>query len=174
MKIHGARGPVCLPHAVLVFSPELCPTGPKTCHLCFISIFVCENQSMLSFHARKFNLEKESKASQHLGVTEGAPGGMPEGNHGIVPTKFTVAVPSRLPNGHPSAKISPGRGWRGVWTGVWHCRHWGGWIRLAVGTTSEGSSPLLEVEITHTHTHTMTSPNGDSSGSLRMMQDKAQ
>jgi hypothetical protein len=29
-------------------------------------------------------------------------------------------------------------------------------IHLAVGTTSEGSPPLLEVRHTHTHTHTHT------------------
>ncbi len=46
-----------------------------------------------------------------------APGGMPEGNHAIVPMKFAVAVPSTLPNGHPSANIFPGRGWWGVWKG---------------------------------------------------------
>jgi hypothetical protein len=27
LKIRGARGPVCLPHAVPVLGPELCPTG---------------------------------------------------------------------------------------------------------------------------------------------------
>ena len=27
LKIRGARGPVCLPHAVLVSGFELCPTG---------------------------------------------------------------------------------------------------------------------------------------------------
>ena len=26
LKIRGARGPVCLPHAVPVLGPELCPT----------------------------------------------------------------------------------------------------------------------------------------------------
>jgi hypothetical protein len=35
---------------------------------------------------------------------------MSEGNHGIVTTKFAVTVPSTLPNGYPSANISPGRG----------------------------------------------------------------
>jgi hypothetical protein len=38
------------------------------------------------------------------------PGKMPEGNHGIVPMKFAVAVPSMLPNGYLSANIFPGRG----------------------------------------------------------------
>ncbi len=70
MKICGAWGPVCLPHAVPVFGPELCPTGVETCYLCSISIFGCENKLTLSFHACKFNLEKESKTSQYLGVTE--------------------------------------------------------------------------------------------------------
>ncbi len=34
--------------------------------------------------------------------------------------------------------------------GVWRCRRWGGWICLAVGTASEGSSLLPEDENTHT------------------------
>ncbi len=38
----------------------------------------------------------------------------------------------------------------GCLMGVWRCRHWGGWIRLAVGTASEGSSLLPEDENTHT------------------------
>ncbi len=43
---------------------------------------------------------------------------MSEGDHGIVLTKFVlVAVPSTLPNGYPSANISPGGGWWGVWRG---------------------------------------------------------
>ena len=45
------------------------------------------------------------------------PGGMPEGNHRIVPMKFAVAVPSTLLNKHPSANILPGRDWWGVWKG---------------------------------------------------------
>ncbi len=69
-KICGARGPVCLSHAVPVLGPKLCPTGLKTCHLHSISIFGCENLSTLICHARKFNLERESNKSQHLGVTE--------------------------------------------------------------------------------------------------------
>ncbi len=38
----------------------------------------------------------------------------------------------------------------GCLTGVWRCRRWGGHIRLAVGTTSEGSSLLPEDKNTHT------------------------
>jgi hypothetical protein len=78
---------------------------------------------------------------------------MPESNHGTVPMKFAVAVPFTLPNRHLLANIFPGRGWWGVWKGVWCCRSWGGWICLAVGTVSERIPSLLEVKITHTHTN---------------------
>jgi hypothetical protein len=70
MEICGAQGPVCLTHAVPVFGPELCPNNLKNCHLHAISILGCENRRRLSTHAHKFNLEKENKASQNLGVTE--------------------------------------------------------------------------------------------------------
>ncbi len=155
MKIRGAQGLVYLPHAVLVFGPELCPTGVETCHLRSISIFECENQSKLSFHACKYNLEKESKTSQHLGVTEWRAGRDARRQPWNSPYEICSccpSVPSTLPNGHPSANIFPGRGWWGVWKGGMTLQALGGWNRLAVGTASEGSPPLLEVEITHTHT----------------------
>jgi hypothetical protein len=58
----------------------------------------------------------------------------------------------------------------GCLTGVWRCRHWGGWIRLVVGTTSEGSSLLPEDENTHTHTHTHTLRNTHKSALPRSRQ----
>ncbi len=79
---------------------------------------------------------------------------MPEGNHGIVPMKFVVTVPSTLPNRHPSAIIFPGRGWWGVWTGVWHRMRWGGvnspcgWYPVRGQLPSTGSQ-----DHTHPHTH---------------------
>ncbi len=42
LKIHGARGLVCLPHAFLVSSSELCPPSEDQPPL-LISIFGCEN-----------------------------------------------------------------------------------------------------------------------------------
>jgi hypothetical protein len=111
---------------------------------------------MLSFHACKFNLEKESEASQHLGVTEWHAGRDARRQPWNCPLKFAVAVPSTstLPNGHLSAKHLPRERLMGCLKGSMTLQALGGgWICLAVGTASEGSSPLLEVEITHTHTH---------------------
>jgi hypothetical protein len=62
MKICGARGPVCLTHAVPVFGPKLCHNALKNCRLQAISIFGCENRQRLSTHAHKFNLEKRKRS----------------------------------------------------------------------------------------------------------------
>ncbi len=48
----------------------------------------------------------------------------------------------------------------GCLMGVWRCRCWGGWICLAVGTASEGSSLLPEYKNTHTYTHTSRKEDG--------------
>ncbi len=58
-----------------------------------------------------------------------------------------------LPNKHPSANIFPGRGWWGVWKGVWCRRHWGG-VNLPCGWYCVRGQPPSTRGQDHTHTHT--------------------
>ncbi len=76
---------------------------------------------------------------------------MSEGDHGIVPTKFAVAVPSTLPNGHPSANISSGRGRWGVWRGYDIAGIGGGEFALRL-VPRQRAAPFYRRTRTHTHT----------------------
>jgi hypothetical protein len=76
---------------------------------------------------------------------------MSEGDHGIVPTKFAVAVPYTLPNGHPSANIFPGRGWWGVWRGYDVAGVGGGDFALRL-ILRQRAAPFYRWTRTHTHT----------------------
>ncbi len=82
---------------------------------------------------------------------------MSEGDHGIVPTKFAVAIPSTLPNGHPSANISSGRGWWGVWWGYDVASIGGGEFALRL-VPRQRAAPFYRRTRPHTHTHTLSSP----------------
>ena len=77
---------------------------------------------------------------------------MSEGNHGIVTTRLAVAVPSTLPNGYPSANISPGRGWWGVWRGYDVAGVGGGEFALRL-VSRQRVAPLYWRSRTHTYTH---------------------
>ncbi len=69
LKIYGARGPVCLPHAVPVLGPKPCPTGWRLATFAHLNLQMWE-PVLPEPLARKFNLERESKVRQHLGITE--------------------------------------------------------------------------------------------------------
>ncbi len=78
---------------------------------------------------------------------------MSEGDHGIVPTKIAVAVPSTLPNGHPSANIFSGRGWWGVWRGYDIAGVGGSEFALQL-VPHQRAAPFYRRTRTHTHAHT--------------------
>jgi hypothetical protein len=70
LKIRGARGPVCLPHAVPVSGPELCPTEWRPATFAHLNLRMWESVNRLNHMLASLTLKKKARASRHLGVTE--------------------------------------------------------------------------------------------------------
>ncbi len=70
LKICGARGPVCLPHAVPVSGSKLCPTKWRPATFAHLNLWMWEPVNCLSHMLASLILKKKARASWHLGVTE--------------------------------------------------------------------------------------------------------
>jgi hypothetical protein len=156
-KIRGMRGPVCSPHTEPVLVPELCPpvwwpaTIAPSCPWMrtlnripsLLPRFACLRLSQYrSSAARDPQLTWYEQLLGNLKVQERQP----------IKTEWCARRDTRRqPRNRlnevcsccpiyvyptDTRQLTSSQGEAGVWrpAGIWHCRHWGGWISLAVGT----------------------------------------
>ncbi len=74
LKVCGARGPVCLPHAVPVSGSKLCPTKWRPATFAHLNLWIWEPVNRLTHMLASLTLKKKARVSRHLGVTEWRPG----------------------------------------------------------------------------------------------------
>ncbi len=117
LKIRGAGGPVCLPHAVPVSGSELCPTEWRLATFAHLNLWMWEPVNRLNHMLSSLTLKKKARASRHLGVTEWCTGRDVRRQPRNCPYKICSCCPIYITQWTPLANISSGRGWWGVWWG---------------------------------------------------------